>query len=552
MRSVLLLFCFLYAGTVLAINILPPTVQPERQIQRQQGAVEPYSPSNLLTMTPNQPSAPSASETLFFVFNGFEIQGEHLLSDQALMPLYQDVIGKEINLVTLYSLADRIENAYTNQGYILTRVIIPAQELLPHEQVKLLIVEGYIDQIDIVTEDDALKDFLSEMAEPILESKPLKLDDLEKTLLLMNDLPGVSVKSVLSPSPTEQGASRLTIEVEEKDFGAVAHIDNRGTVYTGPTEYLAELILNNPGGYVSQTILEGTAAIPFNEMAAATLTHTKPFGDLGTYWEAMAMYSEVNPGDSLAILDVHGYTSTLELSITQPLIRSRQQNLYAWMDYDILGSKTNTLGELLYFDQIESIRAGLNYDVRDSWAGNNFMTLQISQGINLFTGENKPPLERSNIYGTKDYTSVDASITRLQALPWAFSLFMSAQGQYAANPLLAAEEYGVGGQDYGLAYDYFEIAGDSGFSGRIELRRTFFPDSYWLSFLQPYISYDGGEIYQRVVEVTQSLTSLGGGLRFNVTDYLTGQLEVAKPLTKKVDATDSYDARGFFYFSAIY
>lgn len=552
MRLVLLLFFLLYTGMVWAINILPPTVQPERQISRQPGPSEPYSPSDILTVTPNAPTAPSASETIFFTFNGFDIEGEHLLSDEELLSLYQAQMGQEINLVTLYGLADKIENAYTTQGYILTRVIIPAQEIAPGEQVKLIIVEGYIDQIDIMTDDESLKAFLTEMAEPILESKPLKISDLEKVLLLMNDLPGVSVKSLLSASPTTKGASRLTIEVEEKDFGAVAHIDNRGTVYTGPTEYLAEVIVNNPLGYISQTILEGTIADPAHEMSAASLTHIKPFGAWGTYWKGVGMYSQVNPGDTLSVLDVHGYTSTVELSLHQPFIRSRQQNLSVWVDYDILGSKTNALDQLLYNDNIESLRAGISYDIIDSWAGNNFMTAQFSQGINLFTGENKPPIERSRIYGTKDYTKLNASVTRLQALPWNFGLFLSAQAQYAFEAVLAAEEFGVGGQDYGLAYDYFEIAGDSGFAGRIELRRSFYFDSWLVDFFQPYISYDGGQIYQRVVEIEQNLTSLGGGLRFTLTDFITGQLEVAKPLTKAVDATDSYDARGFFYFSAIY
>jgi hemolysin activation/secretion protein len=537
---------------VWAVNILPPTVQPERQISRQPGPSEPYSPTDILTVMPSEPVAPSSSETVFFTFNGFNIEGEHLLSNEELLPLYEAEIGKEINLAQLYALADRLENAYTSQGYILTRVIIPAQEILPHEKIKIIIIEGYIDQIDIITDDEDLKDFLSEMAEPILESKPLKLSELESALLLMNDLPGVSVKSILSASPTTQGASRLTIEVEEQMFGAVAHVDNRGTVYTGPTEYLAELIVNNPGGYISQTILEGTVSDPVHEMSAATLTHIKPFGDSGTYWKAVGMYSEVNPGASLADLDVHGYSNTVQLSIHEPLLRQRQQNLSVWLDYDILGSKTNTLGELLYFDQIESVRLGFVYDVMDSWAGNNLLIAEVSKGINLFTGENKPPLERSRIYGTKDYTKVSATITRLQALPFDFALFLSAQGQYAANPVLAAEEFGVGGQDYGLAYDYFEIAGDSGYAGRIELRRSFYFDNRLINFIQPYISYDGGEIYQRVVEIEQSLTSLGGGLRFDITDFVTGQLEVAQPLTKKVDATDSYDARGFFYFTAQY
>lgn len=550
MRLLLLCFCCLFTTLAWAINILPPTVQPERQTSRQPTAAVPNAPTDLLTVTPNTPSVQGTSETVFFTFHGFMFEGETLIPEEELLPLYQDALGKEINLVQLYGLADKIENAYTNQGYILTRVVIPAQELGEEEKIKIVIIEGFIDKIDIETDDPQLKAFLAEMAEPILESKPLQLSELESALLLMNDLPGVTVKSLLSPSPSTVGASRLLIEVEEKKYAIEAHVDNRGTVYTGPTEFLGEIVLNNPWGYISQTQFEGTAADPPNEMTAVSMTHMKPFGDSGTYAEGVLNYSQVNPGDSLAVLDVHGYSSSFQLSMHQPLFRQRRTNLSVWMDYDILGSKTNTMGELLYFDQIESIRAGLLYDIMDSWNGTNLMTAEISQGVNIFTGENKPPLERSNVFGTKDYTKVNASFTRLQSLPDNYGLFLSAQAQFAANPLLAAEQFGVGGLDYGLAYDYYEIAGDSGYAWRAEIRRSFFPNFWRINFFQPYISYDGGAIYQKVVEVNQSLTSLGGGIRFNFTDLITGQLEVAKPLTKKVDATNSYDARGFFYFTA--
>jgi hemolysin activation/secretion protein len=529
-------------------------VQPERQTTREPPVIEPYAPSDLLSMTPSQPSQTggAAAQAVYFTFSGFTFEGATLLSEEELLPLYVDAIGKEINLAQLYALADQIENAYTNQGYILTRTVIPAQEIGHGDKIKLIIIEGYIDKVEIETDDPGIEDFLQEMAEPILESRPLKLSTLEKVLLLMDDLPGLSVQSVLSPSPTTQGASRLTIKVSEKKYALEAHVDNRGTAYTGPVEYLADITLNNPGGYISQTQLEGTVSDPTHEMSAVSLTHVKPFGQYGTYAEAMLNYSQVNPGYTLSELDVNGYSSLFELSANQPLIRQRQYNLSAWMRYDILGSKTNTLGQLLYFDQIESIRAGLMFDIVDSWFGNNLVTTEVSQGVNLFTGDNKPPLERSRVFGTKDYTKVTASATRLQSLPWNFDLFISGQGQYAANPLLAAEEFGVGGEDYGLAYDYFEIAGDTGYAGRIELRRSFFPNKWLVDFVQPYISFDGGQVFQKKTNIQQSLTSLGGGLRFDFTQFLIGQLEIAKPLTKEVAATDSKDPRGFFYFTALF
>jgi len=232
------------------------------------------------------------------------------------------------------------------------------------------------------------------------------------------------------------------------------------------------------------------------------------------------------------------------------LIRQRSHNLSVWMRYDVSNSKTNSLDELLYLDRIESIRAAFVYDITDTWSGTNLITGEFSQGVNLFTGQNEPNFLRSRFFGTKDYTKVNAQITRLQKLPSNYAIFISGQAQYAANPLLVAEEFGVGGQDYGLAYDYFEISGDTGYAGRLELRRSYYPQVWGIDFFQPYISYDGGQVFQKEFDLNQSLTSLGGGFRMNVTEFFTGQLEVGQPLTRKVAATDSKDARVFFYFTA--
>jgi hemolysin activation/secretion protein len=221
------------------------------------------------------------------------------------------------------------------------------------------------------------------------------------------------------------------------------------------------------------------------------------------------------------------------------------------MRYDISNSKTNSLDQLLYLDVIESIRANLIFNANDAWQGNNLMSLEISRGINVVTGQNKPHIERSRYFGTKDYTKVNATYTRLQNLPWDFAIFLSGQGQYSANPLLVAEEFGVGGEDFGIAYDYFEISGDSGYAGRAELRWSYFPKHY-LTFLQPFVSFDGGQVFLKdtgLGSFSQSLTSLGGGFRFEITDFFNGQVEVGQPLTKQVDATNSKNARAFFYFT---
>ncbi|HLF66060.1 MAG TPA: POTRA domain-containing protein, partial [Gammaproteobacteria bacterium] len=183
MRLLLLLLCCLFSTLVWAINVLPPSVQPERQTTRTPTPMVPYSPSDLLSVTPDTPVVEPSVHEVHFLFNGFIFEGATLLSEREVLPLYQDKLGQDITLAELYAIANNIELLYMADGYILTRVIIPAQEIDQGEKIKIIIVEGFIDEIDIETDNASLKAFLSEMTEPILKSQPLKLSDLEGALL---------------------------------------------------------------------------------------------------------------------------------------------------------------------------------------------------------------------------------------------------------------------------------------------------------------------------------------------------------------------------------
>src|SRR3546814_19445815 len=59
-------------------------------------------------------------------------------------------------------------------------------------------------------------------------------DLLERYLLLVNDLPGISGTGVLRPSGSELGGSELVVTVERKRFDGFAVADNPGSRLTGP------------------------------------------------------------------------------------------------------------------------------------------------------------------------------------------------------------------------------------------------------------------------------------------------------------------------------
>ena len=146
------------------------------------------------------------------------------------------------------------------------------------------------------------------------------------------------------------------------------------------------------------------------------------------------------------------------------------------------------------------------------------------------------------------------------------SIFAAATGQFAGSQLLSSEEFGFGGEYFGRAFDFSEIAGDHGATGKVELRYARAADSVPflrgmpLKDFQFFTYYDYGVAWRidpvanGVVDGKHAQTgsSAGGGLRFSVNDNISGSIEIDKPLTRDVSArgTDGEEPRLFFQLSA--
>src|SRR5690606_27742196 len=67
--------------------------------------------------------------------------------------------------------------------------------------------------------------------------KPVKLSDMERYLLLMDDLPGSTAKGLVRPSTTQAGAADLVVTFEHKPYEFSYSIDNRGSETVGPIQH---------------------------------------------------------------------------------------------------------------------------------------------------------------------------------------------------------------------------------------------------------------------------------------------------------------------------
>ncbi len=120
----------------------------------------------------------------------------------ALLPLLQDFVGKELSLADLWRAADIITRYCRERGYFVTRAYIPAQDI-NDGIVEITVLEGKVERINVKLGDSVLlKDGIIEGTQRSAFSVDglISKAELERDLLLLNDLPGVSARSVLSPA----------------------------------------------------------------------------------------------------------------------------------------------------------------------------------------------------------------------------------------------------------------------------------------------------------------------------------------------------------------
>ena len=174
----------------------------------------------------------------------------------------------------------------------------------------------------------------------------------------------------------------------------------------------------------------------------------------------------------------------------------------------------------------------------------------VTQGLDIYDASMQGALSRAD--ATAEFTKFNADFARLQKIGANFSVYASVSGQYSLDPLLASEEFSLGGARYGRAYDYGEFKGDDGVATSVELRYARQADIDFLKSYQVYGYYDFGAVWNDNVAAQfemLNLSSAGAGLRLTFSNDLRVNAELVKPLDGEPVTQGDQSWRGFFNVS---
>lgn len=459
------------AASLISLSVSAATAPDAGQVQQglDQQPLQ-LSPRQSLPLNlPDAPADPAADAGPRLQVNGFTLEGNSALGSEELLGLLADLPGKELSVGQLQAAANRITRRYREQGYPLARAYLPAQEI-DGGVVKIAVLEGRYGEIKVDNPvglgGSALAPLSALKAGDAVQGQPL-----ERSLLLLQDTPGVEVKSTLRPGAST-GTTDLLVGLQQAPLvtGSV-DMDNYGNRFVGQYRLGGTLNLNNPLNFGDRLSLRAMGSD--QDQHYGRVAYQLPLGPWATQFGVAYSDMDYELGKDFEDLRAHGNARIASVYAIQPLVRSRDFSLFTQLQFDDKRLKD----DIDLFDEKSDkharvITLTLNGNSRDDLLGGgvNSFALGWSQGSLTLDGAQAQRTDGATAGTRGRFHKLNPSLVRLQRLSDRFSLYTQLQGQWADGNLDSSEKLYLGGA-YGVrAYPQGEASGDQGWLANVELR----------------------------------------------------------------------------------
>jgi hemolysin activation/secretion protein len=308
--------------------------------------------------------------------------------------------------------------------------------------------------------------------------------DLERGLLLLNDLPGIAVRSVISPGAA-LGTSTITAEVSEGPLvtGSI-DTDTHGNKYSGYYQLGATLNLNDPTGHgdLFTARIAATSGTSYGRLA-----YQIPLGASGLRLGGVYSETRYELCCDFDALEAEGNAHTATLVLQYPFVRSRDYSLYGSLAYDARSYFDETIAGTTDDKKTRLFTLGINGDGRDFLYGgglNNFWLAATSGRLDLDDWAPYKAADAASARTQGSYGKLSYSLSRLQNLVASTSLYAGLAGQFASKNLDSSEKFVLGGATGLRGYPSGEAAGDEGLLVNMELRHNFLDSLQLTGFVE--------------------------------------------------------------------
>ncbi|WP_413727692.1 ShlB/FhaC/HecB family hemolysin secretion/activation protein [Sodalis sp. RH19] len=457
----------LTAGAAKA-EIAPDAGQSIREIQTKPPALPPRQ-----TLDLNLPDKPDTNPTTSgptMQVAQFKLTGNQAIGSADLLPLLADLRNRTVSFSELQAAAGRITLFYRHKGYPLARAYLPAQDV-ENGIVTIAVLEGHFGEVTLNNASRISDGTLAAPLHALKNGGAVRAGTLERSLLLLQETPGVEVRSTLKPG-TAVGASDLVVDARSAPMvSGQVDLDNYGNRFTGEYRLGSTLNLASPLGIGDQASMRIMGSD--EDQRYYRVAYQLPIGPWAT--QIGVAYSDMNYqlAKNFDHLDASGNAKIASVFVQQPLIRTRDFSLTAQLQFDDKRLKDDIdLYDYKSNKHSHVVTASLNGTARDNFlgGGSNAFSLAWSQGNLTLDNQQDKVLDDQTAKTRGTFQKINPSVVRLQRLTDRISLYGQLQGQWAGGNLDSSEKISLGGA-YGVrAYPEGEAQGDQGYVANVELR----------------------------------------------------------------------------------
>ena len=485
-------------------------------------------------------AAPEGSDKLLINLSGLTLNGGLPEMAEANEATRARLTGKTITVAEIFNAASDLETAYAQAGFVLARVVLPAQQLRDGGNLRIEVIDGFVETVDTSTLPAPVRDRITQITQPLIGQRSLRLPELERQLLLAGDTYGVALGSALAAGATPGGTS-LILQPEFRPVTGFFAFDNVNSDELGPVTLSAGVELNSPFS-LGETLYGRLSLAPSGDNAndvgsflsgdprlrTVSLGGVIPLGYDGLTLNIEGTDSRTAP-DTLVAPSTSKFTRT-SVRLFYPFVRSRNRNISGQLTLDHQTDEQFLIGPggtqtPIYEDKTAVLRAALD----GFWLTESGTALEagavLSRGFDALGARTAAdaaggtPLSRQGADAEFTKLIVSGRLRRQINDRFNFSLSGRAQTSFG-DPLLTGEQFGIAGPQELSGFDAGAIKGDSGFVVRGEIsmpQQTAFGDVPVL--VSPYLFAAYGDVSLEAPTAQESAdlsaTSFGIGVEFN-------------------------------------
>jgi len=454
-----------------AVHAAAPVVPGAGTILQELKPVEPPAPSqNEPGLQIEQPGGATLPPTAPFLVSAIHISGNTSFDTPTLHALVAEAEGQELTLPELDERVARITDFYHTHGYPLARAIIPAQTIRDGV-VNIEVIEARYGKILLDNHSRVSDTLLQATLSPLKSGQVIGQADLDHVLLLLADIPSAGTGATLKPGEAVGTSDLLVQGAPGPAVAGNLTLDNFDNSYTGRARIGGDMSLIDPLHHGD--VLDASVQSSGKDMDYGRLSYDFLLDGQGTHLGGSYSALHYILGGSLAALEGHGTAEADSLWVKQPLVRTRDLDLYGQLQFDRKQLSDDIDVSSIHTDRhLDNWTVSLSGDQRDAIlsGGVNTWSLGLTSGQVGFDDATEQRADAATAKTQGRFLQWNATLARLQHLTPKDALYVAVSGQWANANLDPSQKMVAGGPYTVRAYDMSAVSGDIGVQASAEWR----------------------------------------------------------------------------------